>query len=158
MANKKIQLTCPTAPKAIGPYSQAIKWGNLMFISGQIPVDPKTGELTAPDIAGQTRQVLKNMQAILDFAGTSTAGVLKTTVYLSSLLDFQVMNEVYAEFFPYEPPARATVEVAALPKGALVEIEAIANVPTLDVATSTGRFGASAASVAPPTEPSIEQG
>jgi 2-iminobutanoate/2-iminopropanoate deaminase len=156
MANKKIQVSCPLAPKAIGPYSQALKWGNLMFISGQIPVDPNTGELTDPDIAGQTRQALKNLKAILEFAGASTASVLKTTVYLSSLLDFQVMNEVYAEFFPFEPPARATVEVAALPKGALVEIEAIATVPTLDLGTPTGRFGASAG--APPAmESTTEQ-
>ena len=156
MANKKIQLSCPNAPKAIGPYSQAIKWGNLMFISGQIPLDPKTGELTDPDIAGQTRQVLKNLKAILEFAGAGSGSVLKTTVYLTSLLDFQVMNEVYAEFFPFEPPARATVEVAALPKGALVEIEAIATVPSLDIATSTGRFG-SGAGAPPPTEPPVEQ-
>jgi 2-iminobutanoate/2-iminopropanoate deaminase len=125
----KIDIACSTAPAAIGPYSQAIKVGNMLFISGQIPVDPSTGQIETPDIDGQTRQVLENLKAILEFSGGSMASIVKTTVYLTSLLDFQVMNEAYAEYFPFRPPARATVEVARLPKDALVEIEAIAILP-----------------------------
>ena len=129
---EQIDIACPNAPEAIGPYSQAIKLGNMLYISGQIPLNPATGEIESPDIMDQTRQVLENIKAIVEFAGGATPSILKTTVYLSSLLDFEMMNEVYAEFFPFRPPARATVEVAALPKDALIEIEAIAALPEQD--------------------------
>ena len=127
--SEKVVLSCPTASKAVGPYSHVVKVGNMLYLSGQIPLDPKTGQLTAPDISGQTRQVLKNIKAILEFTGGGTHSVVKTTVFLTSLLDFDMMNEVYEEFFSFEPPARTTIEVAALPKGAVVEIEAIAVLP-----------------------------
>jgi 2-iminobutanoate/2-iminopropanoate deaminase len=113
------------APKAIGPYSQAIKSGNLLFISGQVPVNPATGELTG-DIKTQTRQVLENIKSILLAAGASTIDIVKTTVFLKNLDDFNVMNEIYGAYFPQDAPARSTVEVARIPRGALIEIEAIA--------------------------------
>lgn len=127
--SEKSDVYCANAPKAIGPYSQAIKHGEMLFISGQIPLDPETGEISAPEIMGQTRQVLDNISAILISVGGGTASVVKTTVFLASLVDFDLMNEVYAEYFPFCPPARTTIEVAALPKGALVEIETIAIIP-----------------------------
>ena len=113
------------APKAIGPYSQAIKSGNLLFISGQVPVNPTTGELTG-DIKVQTRQVLENLKSILVAAGASTADVVKTTVFLKNLDDFNVMNEVYREYFPNDAPSRSKIKVSQIPRGSLVEIEAIA--------------------------------
>ena len=113
------------APKAIGPYSQAIKSGNLLFISGQVPVNPTTGELTG-DIKVQTRQVLENIKSILLAAGASTIDIVKTTVFLKNLDDFNVMNEIYGAYFPQDAPARSTIEVARIPRGALIEIEAIA--------------------------------
>ena len=113
------------APKAIGPYSQAIKSGNLLFISGQVPVNPTTGELTG-DIKVQTRQVLENLKSILAAAGASTADVVKTTVFLKNLDDFNAMNAVYGEYFAVDAPARSTIEVSRIPRGALVEIEAVA--------------------------------
>jgi 2-iminobutanoate/2-iminopropanoate deaminase len=113
------------APKAIGPYSQAIKSGNLLFISGQVPVNPTTGELTG-DIKVQTRQVLENLKSILLAAGASTIDIVKTTVFLKNLDDFVAMNEVYREYFPIDAPARSTIEVVRIPRGALIEIEAIA--------------------------------
>ncbi len=114
------------APKAIGPYSQAIKVGNMVFASGQIPVDPATGEFAEGGIKGQTRQSLTNAQAILKEAGTDFSKVIKTTVFLSDMGNFAAMNEVYAEFFQQPYPARSAVAVKDLPKGALVEIECIA--------------------------------
>ena len=114
------------APKAIGPYSQAIKVGNMVFASGQIPVDPATGEFAEGGIKGQTRQSLTNAQAILKEAGTDLSKVIKTTVFLSDMGNFAAMNEVYAEFFQQPYPARSAVAVKTLPKGALVEIECIA--------------------------------
>jgi len=116
------------APAAIGPYSQAIKSGDLVFLSGQIPIDPKTGELVVGDIAVQTERVLDNLAAVLAAAGTGFGSVVKTTIYLVDLADFQVVNETYAKRFSAAPPARATVQVSALPKGARVEIDAIARV------------------------------
>jgi 2-iminobutanoate/2-iminopropanoate deaminase len=113
------------APKAIGPYSQAIKFGNMLFISGQIPVNPGTGELTG-DIKVQTRQVLENIKSILSAAGASVSDIVKTTVFLQNLDDFNLMNEIYSAYFPKEAPARSTVEAARIPRGALIEIEAIA--------------------------------
>ena len=115
------------APKAIGPYSQAIKAGNLLFCSGQIPLDPKTGEMVgAGDVKLQARQVMANLAAVLKAGGASFAGVVKTTIYLKDLADFGAVNEIYGSHFSEAPPARATVQVAGLPRGALVEIDAIA--------------------------------
>ena len=114
------------APAAIGPYSQAIVCGNMLFTSGQIPIDPATGEFAGADIAAQTKQSLTNIKNILESDGLSMANVVKTTVLLNNIADFGAMNEVYATFFEGACPARAAFEVAALPKGALVEIEAIA--------------------------------
>lgn len=114
------------APQAIGPYSQAVKAGNMLFVSGQIPLDPATGQLVAGDIEEQTRRVLLNLQAILEAAGLGLKDVVRTTVFLADLADFPKMNQVYAEFFGDDPPARTTVQAAALPRGALIEIDAIA--------------------------------
>jgi 2-iminobutanoate/2-iminopropanoate deaminase len=117
------------APKATGPYSQAVSApaGRLIFCSGQIPVDPQSGELTgAGDIRQETHRVMKNLDAVLRAGGSSLHGVVKTTVYLVDLGNFSAVNEVYAGYFPNRPPARATVEVSALPRGAQVEIDAIA--------------------------------
>jgi len=114
------------APGAIGPYSQAVKAGGMVFCSGQIPIDPATGAFVSDDVAGQTRQVLVNLSAVLDAAGSSLASVVKTTVFLADMEDFAAMNGVYAEFFNENKPARATVQAARLPKDARVEIECIA--------------------------------
>ena len=116
------------APEAIGPYSQAVHSGNLVFLSGQIPLDPKTGGVI-PDasIGAQTRQVLDNMSAILSAAGASIGHVVKTTVFLTDMRDFTEMNAVYREFFREAPPARSTVAVDGLPKGVLVEVDCIAS-------------------------------
>jgi len=116
------------APKAIGPYSQGIKAGDFVFTAGQAGVDPATGKLIEGGIGEQTRQVLKNIQAILEAAGTSLERVVKVGVFLQDMADFQAMNAVYAEFFPPDknPPARTTVQAAKLPLGALVEIDAVA--------------------------------
>ena len=114
------------APKAIGPYSQAIRAGSLLFCSGQIPLDPATGALVDGDIAAQTRQVFANITAILQAAGTSLDRVVKTTVFLADMNDFAAMNEVYATYFTPPAPARSTVAAAGLPKGARIEIEVIA--------------------------------
>ncbi len=119
-------VSAPEAPKAIGPYSHAIAAAGLVFCSGQTPIDPATGELIDGDIAQQTRRVLENLQAVLKAADLSLAHIVKTTVFLMDMADFGAMNAVYAEFFPDAPPARSTVQVAGLPKGARVEIEAIA--------------------------------
>ena len=116
------------APAAIGPYSQAIRSGNLVFVSGQIPLDPETGKVVEGDAAVQTARVLQNLSAILDAAGSSMGQVLKTTVYLQDMADFATMNEVYARFFGDNPPARATVQVARLPRNVSVEIDLIAEV------------------------------
>lgn len=115
-----------SAPAAIGPYSQAVDAGDFVFLSGQVPIDPKTGELVQGDIGVQTDRVLDNLAAVLEAAGCSFADVVKTTIYLTNLGDFQAVNAVYAKRFSENPPARATVQVAALPKGAHVEIDAIA--------------------------------
>src|SRR5262245_22821972 len=114
------------APQAIGPYSQAVRAGNLLFLSGQIPIDPDGGELVSGGIEAQTRRVLDNLSAVLEAAGASLSDVVKTTVFLVDLADFSAFNQTYAGYFTAEPPARATVQVAALPKGARVEVEAIA--------------------------------
>lgn len=114
------------APQAIGPYSQAIKAGGFVFASGQIPIDPETGEFVPGGIAEQTRQVMKNLAAVLDAAGSDLQLVVKTTVYLADIAEFTAMNEIYGKFFTDEPPARATVQAARLPRDAKVEIEAVA--------------------------------
>ena len=114
------------APAAIGPYSQAIKTDGYLFISGQLPTDPATGELVGGSVMDQARQALQNILAILQEAGCSPSSVVKTTVYLRNLDDFAAVNEVYAAVFDKNPPARACVEVSRLPKNALIEIEAIA--------------------------------
>lgn len=114
------------APQAIGPYSQAIMAAGLVFVSGQIPIDPATGEFVEGGIAEQTEQVMKNLAAVLEAAATGLDRVIKTTVFLEDMADFAPMNEVYGRSFTNDPPARATVQAAGLPKGAKVEIEAIA--------------------------------
>lgn len=114
------------APAAIGPYSQAIKAGNFLFISGQIPIDPSTGQFAGHDINTQTTQSLKNVVAITEAAGMQVEDIVKVTVYLADMNDFAAMNEIYATFFKSACPARAAVEVARLPKDALIEIEAVA--------------------------------
>jgi 2-iminobutanoate/2-iminopropanoate deaminase len=114
------------APHAIGPYSQAIKANGLIFASGQIPTDPQTGEFVPGGIEEQTEQVLKNLAAVLEAAGSSLNRVVKTTVFLAYMQEFAAMNEVYGRFFSEQPPARATVEAVSLPRGARVEIDAIA--------------------------------
>lgn len=114
------------APAAIGPYSQAVRVGSFVFTAGQIGLDPKTGQLVADDVAAQTRQVMANLAAVLTAAGSNLGQVVKTTIFLTDMADFAAVNAVYGEFFPAEPPARSTVAVAALPRGARVEIEAIA--------------------------------
>ncbi len=114
------------APAAIGPYSQAVALGDLVFSSGQIPLDPVSGQLVSGDIEAETHQVMKNLGAVLEAAGAGWDSVVKTTIYLLDMNDFARVNAVYATYFPAEPPARATVQVAGLPKGARVEIDAIA--------------------------------
>jgi len=115
------------APKAIGPYSQAIRAGSLLFLSGQIPIDPATGQMVDGDIAQQTHRVFKNLEAILTAAGASFDNVVRTTVYLADMGDFAAMNEVYGTYFSSPAPARATVQAARLPRDARVEIDLIAS-------------------------------
>jgi 2-iminobutanoate/2-iminopropanoate deaminase len=127
MSNRTV-IHSDSAPKAIGPYSQAIVSGGLVFCSGQVPIDPATGELVAGGIQEQTHRSLMNLKAVLEAAGSGLDRVVKTTVFLQSMNDFAAMNAVYANYFPNDPPARSTVEVAKLPRNALVEIECIAQV------------------------------
>lgn len=126
MATKTIIKPSGGAP-AVGPYSHAVRIGDLLFCAGQIPLDPATGELVPGDTAAQTERVLLNVKAILDDQGLTFAHVVKSTVFLTDLRDFGAMNEVYARYFTSEFPARSTIQVAALPKGARVEIEVIAH-------------------------------
>lgn len=114
------------APDAIGPYSQAVRAGDMVFVSGQIPIDPATGSFVSDDVAEQSEQVLKNLSAVLEAAGSSLKSVVKTTVFLADMNDFTAMNEVYARYFTENFPARATVQAARLPKDARVEIDCIA--------------------------------
>ena len=114
------------APKAIGPYSQAIQAGNMIFLSGQIPIDPKTGELTGGDIRQQTQQVLENIKGLLESQRLGMEDVIKVTIFLKDMGNFNQVNEVYAAYFSSSPPARSTVEVAKLPRNVEIEIEAIA--------------------------------
>jgi 2-iminobutanoate/2-iminopropanoate deaminase len=122
---KKIVLT-NEAPAAIGPYSQAVRSGRFLFCSGQIPLDPRSGQIVPGDIAAQTRRVLDNIAAVLRAERLTFDNVVKTTIFLTNLGDFQAVNEIYGSYFKENPPARSTVQVAALPKGANVEIEVIA--------------------------------
>ena len=119
-------ISTPSAPKAIGPYSQAIRAAGFLFLSGQVPLDPATGQMIEGDIGKQTERVLENLKGVVEAAGSSLDRVVKTTVYLKDIGDFAAMNEVYGRYFSTNPPARATVEVARLPKDARVEIELIA--------------------------------
>jgi 2-iminobutanoate/2-iminopropanoate deaminase len=122
---KKI-ISTSEAPGAIGPYSQAVRSGSFLFCSGQIPLDPKSGQIVPGDIAAQTRRVLDNIGAVLKAEDLTFDHLVKTTIYLTNLGDFQTVNEVYGSYFEQDPPARSTIQVAALPKGANVEIEVIA--------------------------------
>lgn len=123
---KKKVIQTEKAPKAIGPYSQAIQVGNFLFLSGQIPLDPKTGELVKGDIRQQTQQVLENIKGVLESQKLGMEDVVKVTIFLKDIGNFNQVNEVYATYFPSSPPARSTLEVAKLPRDADIEIEAIA--------------------------------
>lgn len=122
---KKI-ISTTDAPAAVGPYSQAVRAGGFIFTAGQIPLDPKTGQIVSKDISDQTRRVLDNLAAVLRAENLNFGHVVKTTIFLTDLGDFQTVNEIYATYFSAQPPARSTVQVSALPKGAKVEIELIA--------------------------------
>ena len=122
-------VSTPSAPAAIGPYSQAIRAGHLLFLSGQIPLDPATGNLVEGGVEAQTVQVFKNIEAILKAGGTSFDGVVSATVYLADMNDFATVNDIYATYFSSPAPARATVQVARLPKDCRVEIQVIASMP-----------------------------
>jgi 2-iminobutanoate/2-iminopropanoate deaminase len=122
---KKV-ISTSEAPAAIGPYSQAVRAGSTIFCSGQIPLDPKTGQIVAGGISAQTKRVLENIAGILRAEGLSFEDVVKATIFLTDLGDFQIVNEIYGSYFTGQPPARSTVQVAALPKGASIEIEVIA--------------------------------
>jgi 2-iminobutanoate/2-iminopropanoate deaminase len=122
----KQAISSPGAPKAIGPYSQAVRAGQLLFLSGQVPLDPVTGQMIDGDVAAQTRRVFENLRAVLEAGGRSFADVVRTTVFLADMNDFAAMNEIYGQYFVEPYPARATVQVARLPKDARVEIDVIA--------------------------------
>ena len=121
-------VSTPAAPKAIGPYSQAIVYGGVAYLSGQIPLDPNTNQMVEGDIAAQTERVLENLKAVLEACGASLASVLKTTVFLRDMADFPKMNEVYGRYFSSQAPARSTVQAARLPRDVSVEIDCIAAV------------------------------
>ena len=123
---KRRVIHSPDAPDTLGPYSQAIDAGDFVFCSGQVPIDPSTGKLIDGDVADQTHQVMANLRAVLAAAGLAFGDVVKTTIYLASMEDFPRVNEAYGQYFPEDPPARATLAVAGLPLGARVEIEALA--------------------------------
>lgn len=125
----KQRISTPKAPAALGPYSQGVASGDLLFVSGQTPIDPATGTLVDSNIETSTRRVIENIRAILQAAGTDLEHVLKTTVFLTDMGNFKRMNAIYAEYFTGTPPARSTIQVSALPMGAQVEIEAIARLP-----------------------------
>jgi 2-iminobutanoate/2-iminopropanoate deaminase len=126
MDNKRVIISSDNAPKAVGPYSQAVRTGNLIYCSGQIPIDPRTGEFPGTDVESQARQCMENLSAVLNEAGSSLDQSVKMQIYLIDMGDFAAVNEIYGSFFSVEPPARACIAVSALPKGARVEIEAIA--------------------------------
>ncbi len=122
---KKI-ISTTEAPGAVGPYSQAVRIGNFVFCSGQIPLDPKTAQIVEGDISAQTRRVMENISAVLRAEGLAFENIVKTTIFLTNLADFQTVNELYGSYFKSDPPARSTVQVAALPKDAQIEIEVLA--------------------------------
>ncbi len=122
----KTQISTQDAPAAIGPYSQAMRAGDFLYLSGQIPIDPATGQLVAGDVRAETARVMQNLDAVLRAGGATFADVIKTTIFLTDMGDFGAVNEVYGAHFPNVPPARATVQVAALPRGVRVEIDAVA--------------------------------
>ena len=126
MTTEKKIIATEKAPGAVGPYSQATTTGSLVFMAGQVPMDPESGQMVTGEIEEQTHRVLLNVQAVLQAAGSSMAAVVKTTVFMTDLADFNRMNTIYAEYFESEPPARSTVQVAALPLGAHIEIECVA--------------------------------
>jgi 2-iminobutanoate/2-iminopropanoate deaminase len=126
LARMKKIISTSEAPVAIGPYAQAVRSGRFLFCSGQIPLDPKSGQIVSGDIAAQTRRVLDNIAAVLRAEGLTFDDVVKTTIFLTDLGDFQTVNEIYGSYFKWEPPARSTVQVSGLPKGAKLEIEVIA--------------------------------
>lgn len=127
---QKVIIRSEEAPKPVGPYQQAVKAGNLVFLAGQIPLDPKTGDMVPGGVTEQTERVIQNIKAVLKAAGTSLDNVVKATVFLKDLNDFAKMNEVYAKYFAAETaPARSTIQVAKLPKDSLVEIEVVALIP-----------------------------
>lgn len=126
MATQRTVVSTETAPSAIGPYSQAIIAGNLVFCSGQVPLDPSSGQLVSGTIEEETQRVMENISAVLAAAGTSLARIVKTTIFLSDMNDFAAVNAAYGAYFPQDPPARSTVQVARLPRDVRVEIEAIA--------------------------------
>jgi len=128
----KKTIATPGAPKAIGPYSQAVVYNGIAWLSGQIPLDPATGQVVEGEAAAQTERVIENLKAVLDACGSSLDAVLKTTVFLADMNDFPKVNEVYARHFAENPPARATVEVSRLPRDVKVEIEAVAIVKAAD--------------------------
>jgi 2-iminobutanoate/2-iminopropanoate deaminase len=131
MATTKTIVQTQQAPAAIGPYSQAVGFGGMFFLSGQIPMDPATGALVEGGIEAQTRRVMENLRAVLGGAGLDFSHVLRATIYLKNMSDFAAVNGVYGEYFDENPPARATIEVSRLPKDALVEIDMIAAAPAL---------------------------
>jgi 2-iminobutanoate/2-iminopropanoate deaminase len=133
---KKI-ISTTDAPAAVGPYSQAVRVGSTIYCAGQIPLDPKSGQIVSTDISAQTRRVLDNITAVLKAEGLSFDHIVKTTIFLTDLGDFQTVNEIYASYFKQAPPARSTVQVPALPKGARVEIEVIAMADEADPSDQT---------------------
>jgi 2-iminobutanoate/2-iminopropanoate deaminase len=122
----KVIVSTPNAPEAIGAYSQAVKANGFLFLSGQIPIDPKTNQIEFIDITGQTKQVLENIKAILESEGLTLKDIVKASIFLGDLADFKRVNEIYASYFTSDPPARSTIAVAGLPKGSKIEIEVIA--------------------------------
>lgn len=126
IARMKKIISTSDAPAAVGPYSQAVRVGSTIYCAGQIPLDPKTGQIVSKDISDQTRRVLDNITAVLKTEGLTFENIVKTTIFLTDLADFQTVNEIYASYFSQAPPARSTVQVPALPKGARIEIEAVA--------------------------------
>lgn len=130
MPSKKTRIFTKKAPKPVGPYSQAIRAGDFLFIAGQVPVNPETGEFITDSITVQTQQCMENIKAILNAAGSSLADVVRTTIYLTNMQDFGTVNDAYSNYFDLDPPARTTIGVAALPKGVAIEIDVIAYSPS----------------------------
>lgn len=130
MPSKKIRVFTNDAPKPVGPYSQAIRAGDFLFVAGQVPVIPETGEFVTESINAQTQQCMNNIKMILNAAGSGLTDVVRTTIYLTNMQDFSEVNEAYGNFFDLDPPARTTIGVASLPKGVAIEIDVIAYMPS----------------------------